>query len=116
MEKKECSECDNTTNFNYMCDNFYCNNYKEHQQLTSDQKDLIIENNEIEKAIAKKKRNEAMNKYRLKDIEKWRERAKVLAKKLYDKNKNNPEYLAKKCESTKKSILRKKQQNEQNLL
>ena len=108
MEKKECSDCDNTTNFNYVCENFYCNNYKKHQQLTSDQKDKIIENNEIQKAIAKKKRNEAINKYRLKDIQKWRERAKVLAKKLYDKNKTNPEYLAKKLESTKKSILKKK--------
>ena len=76
--------------------------------LTSDEKDLIIENNEIEKAKAKQKRNEAMNKYRLKDIQKWRERAKVLAKKLYDKNKTNPEYLAKKLESAKKSILKKK--------
>ena len=69
---------------------------------------VIIENNEIEKAKAKQKRNEAMNKYRLKDIQKWRERAKVLAKKLYDKNKTNPEYLAKKLESAKKSILKKK--------
>ena len=84
--------------------------------LTHDEKDLIIENNEIQKAKAKQKRNEAMNKYRLKDIEKWRERAKVLAKKLYDKNKHNPEYLAKKLQSAKRSILRKKQQNEQNLL
>jgi len=82
MEKKECSDCNNTTNFNYVCENFYCNNYKKHQQLTSDQKDLIIENNEIEKAIAKKKRNEAKNKYRLKNIKKIKKKKKVLEKKL----------------------------------
>lgn len=62
----------------------------------------------LDKNQKKKKHNECVYKYRLKTIDTWRERARVLAKKLYDKNKTNPEYLAKKRESAKKSILKKK--------
>ena len=83
-------------------------------EITAEHQKEIDELNEQQKILKlREQRKKAMQKYRTNNLEKWRDRAKKLAKAQYDRRKQDPEFLKKKCESSKASYHRRKQREEE---
>lgn len=79
-------------------------------EITEEHKKELHELDEQQKKIKlREQRKKAMERYRKNNLEKWRDRAKKLAKAQYERRKSDPEFMKRKCESSKASYHRRKE-------
>ena len=110
--KRECSECKRTVVFHFSCDRENCINCKKDaplEQVTPLEVVPVKETPEQAKIKhLRKLKSEAMARYRKKYPEKCHQKAREMSKNQYDRRKSDPEFLRKKCESSKKSYRKRK--------